>query len=52
MHVLSIMPLPAYSQTTTPVWQLLLQQALEHGVDAVIDAGALLAGVDLRSDAC
>jgi hypothetical protein len=34
-------------QVDTPVWQL-LEQALEHDVDAVIDAGALLAGVDLR----
>jgi hypothetical protein len=45
------LPLPVCLQAATPVWQLLLQQALVHGVDAVIDAGALLAGVNLRCGA-
>lgn len=31
-----------------PVPQLLLHQALQRGVHAIIDAGALLAGVNLR----
>ena len=35
-------------QAATPVWQLLIQSALDRGVDAIIDCGALLAGVQLR----
>lgn len=43
-------------QANIQVWQALLEQALKYpvngkplrGVDAIIDCGALLAGVDLR----
>jgi hypothetical protein len=43
-------------QAKTQVWQALLDQALQYhvdgrplrGVDAIIDCGALLAGVDFR----
>lgn len=36
-----------FLQASTP-WEALLLQALERGVDAIIDCGAMLAGVDLR----
>lgn len=32
----------------TPVWEALLRFAVQQGVDAVIDCGALLAGVSNR----
>lgn len=31
-----------------PLWQLLLNAALKHKVDSVIDCGALLAGTETR----
>jgi hypothetical protein len=40
--------LPCPLQADTPLWKLLLQEALDCGVDAIIDCGALLAGVNLR----
>jgi hypothetical protein len=39
---------PCRPQVSTPVWQELLSQALARDVDAIIDCGALLAGVPLR----
>jgi hypothetical protein len=38
--------LPA--QAGKPLWQLLLDSALEQGLDALLDCGALLAGVGNR----
>ncbi len=43
-------PLPAFAaQAGKPLWEVLLDRALEQGLDALLDCGALLAGVGNRS---